>query len=986
MKTAHLCRCVFDAISRCLLGLTLGTNAAGAKKDTPCQRLRFSGAARLILPLLMLWTLSAAVHAQTNGTTADGFNYSATNGQIAITGYSGSGDAVTIPSTIPGVSGTVTSIGSYALEWCTNLTDVTIPDSVTSIGDGAFEGCTSLTSVSMGNGVTSIGDDAFCYCYRLKTITVDVLNLSYSSSLDGVLFNKSQTTLIQYPGGKVGSYTIPAGVTSIGARAFDSCSRLSSVTIPASVTSIGESAFDFCAGLTAITVDVLNLSYSSSLDGVLFNKSQTTLVLCPQGKIGSYAIPAGVTSIGNGALSGCAGLTSVTIPASVASIGNRAFQFCTSLTSAVFMGNAPTMDWGVFDYTASGFAVYFTSGTEDFSTPTWEGYPSAILGSSPTVANSTAVNITSTTATLGGKVTTNGGAMDTVLGVVFAPTATNPNPQLGGTGVTNVTGTGSSGVFTVYVSGLTPVTQYTFAAYATNSAGTGYSTTGEFTTLYEFDFTVDSGTSITITRYTGLGGDVSIPATITNGGNTYQVTGIGDWAFGGCSSLTSVTIPAGVTSIGMAPFGGCGSLAAITVDTLNDNYGILDGVLFNKSQTKLIQYPGGKAGTYTIPSGLTSIGDYAFYYSTGLTSVTIPASVTSIGDGAFVACTSLSAITVDSQNGVYSSSADGVLFNISQTALIQCPGGKAGGYTIPYSVTNIGDGAFGGCTSLTSVAIPDSVTSIGGEVFSGCNSLTSVSIGSGVTNIGHNAFSGCTSLTSVSIGSGVTNIGPNAFDHCTSLTSVAIPHSVTTIGPNAFYSCSGLTSVTIPDSVTSIGDDAFYDCSDLTSAVFMGNAPSMGMFVFGFPVNEFTIYYFNGKAGFVLADWGPYQIVSMGDPSPASIWLITNGLPFNANLQEDPNSDGVNLLMAYALNLDPNQNLSGSMPQPVFAGNQMHLTFFAGNSDVNYTVESSTDLQHWSTDGVTLSDLDAISKERTATVDMTSTCLFMRLVVDGGSF
>ena len=149
---------------------------------------------------------------------------------------------------------------------------------------------------------------------------------------------------------------------------------------------------------------------------------------------------------------------------------------------------------------------------------------------------------------------------------------------------------------------------------------------------------------------------------------------------------------------------------------------------------------------------------------------------------------------------------------------------------------------------------------------------------------------------------------------------------------------------------------------------------------------SFTVYYFNGSSGFTSPTWMGYPTVNMGARSAVPPWLLSNGLPYNADPQSDPNGDGVNLLMAYALNLDPNQNLSGSIPQPVFAANQMRLTFYAGRADVNYTVESSTDLQHWSTDGVTLSDLDAISKERTATVDMSGTCLFMRLVVDGVNF
>ena len=145
------------------------------------------------------------------------FTYTTNNGTITITGYTGSGGAVTIPDTINGLP--VTSIGDNAFYYCTSLTSVTIPTSVTSIGDYAFYRCTSLTSVTIANSVTSIGNQAFADCTSLTAITVDTNNPAYSS-VDGVLFNKSQTTLIQCPGGKAGSYTIPDSVTSIGDYAF----------------------------------------------------------------------------------------------------------------------------------------------------------------------------------------------------------------------------------------------------------------------------------------------------------------------------------------------------------------------------------------------------------------------------------------------------------------------------------------------------------------------------------------------------------------------------------------------------------------------------------------------------------------------------------------------------------------------------------------------------------------------------------------------
>ena len=176
---------------------------------------------------------------------------------------------------------------------------------------------------------------------------------------------------------------------------------------------------------------------------------------------------------------------------------------------------------------------------------------------------------------------------------------------------------------------------------------------------------------------------------------------------------------------------------------------------------------------------VTSIGNNAFQYCDGLTSVTIPNSVTSIGDYVFYGCSGLTSVTIGN------------------------------------SVTSIGWGAFNRCSGLTSVTIPNSVKSIGDEAFYWCSGLTSVTIGNSVTSIGDYVFYGCSALTSVTIPNSVTSIGKWAFLCCSGLTSVTIGNSVTSIGARAFEYCSGLTSVTIPNSVTSISVRAFANCPEL---------------------------------------------------------------------------------------------------------------------------------------------------------------------------
>ena len=180
--------------------------------------------------------------------------------------------SITIPSGL-------ISIGDYAFWNCTGLTSITIQNGVTSIGTGAFWNCTGLTSITIPSSVTSIGVNVFYNCTGLTDITVDSSNPSFCSE-SGVLFNKDKTTLIYYPLGKTGSYTIPDGVTAIGDYAFYYCSRLTSVTIPSSVTSIGESAFRHCTGLTSITIPN---SVTSIVNLAFWDCDSLTIVYIPSG-------------------------------------------------------------------------------------------------------------------------------------------------------------------------------------------------------------------------------------------------------------------------------------------------------------------------------------------------------------------------------------------------------------------------------------------------------------------------------------------------------------------------------------------------------------------------------------------------------------------------------------------------------------------------------------------------------------------------------
>ena len=279
---------------------------------------------------------------------------------VTLAGYTGSDDTVVIPSSIEGypvttigasafskyyslisitIPDSVTTIGYSAFSCCTHLTNITIPASVTSIGNSAFSGCTYLMNITIPASVTSIGRLAFWSCNSLPAILVDANNGFYCS-IDGVLFSKDQTTLVQYPPGKAGGYTIPTSVTSIGNHAFRCCYGLTSVTIGDSVTAIGNSAFEGCIGLMSVTI-------SDS-----------------------------VASIGDSAFWGCTSLTNITIPASVTSIEKSAFRSCNGLTSVYFEGNAPSLKGPVFQRTDKA-TIYYKSGTTGWG-ETFGGRPTAL--------------------------------------------------------------------------------------------------------------------------------------------------------------------------------------------------------------------------------------------------------------------------------------------------------------------------------------------------------------------------------------------------------------------------------------------------------------------------------------------------------------------------------------------------------------------------------------------------------------------------------
>ena len=275
------------------------------------------------------------------------------NSVTSIGEYAFSGCTSLTSITIPN---SVTSIKSYAFRWCISLTSITIPNSVTRIGNDAFYECTSLTSITIPNSVTYIGYNAFDGCTSLTSITIPNSVTSIGdhafdgcTSLTSITIPNSVTYIRYYAFSgctSLTSITIPNSVTSIGDYAFSGCTILTSITIPKSVTNIGSAVFSGCISLNNIIVDKGNLSYSS-LDGILYDKSKSTLLAC--GGKENVFVPNSVTSIGKHAFDGCTSLTSITIPNSVTSISSSAFSGCKSLTGITIPNSVTSIGYNAFD-------------------------------------------------------------------------------------------------------------------------------------------------------------------------------------------------------------------------------------------------------------------------------------------------------------------------------------------------------------------------------------------------------------------------------------------------------------------------------------------------------------------------------------------------------------------------------------------------------------------------------------------------------------
>lgn len=755
----------------------------------------------------------------------------------------------------------VTSIGNSAFCYCESMTGINIPESVTSIGNYAFQMCGGLTGITMPEGVTVIGDKALGGCYFVKdafinhsTLTSDNnwgATLCEAETNDGLLtegstvvFCRPWVTDVVIPDGMTSigksafaeraltSITLPESMANIGDYAFEGCA-LTSIVLPESVTSIGDYSFANCSEMTGFIIpkSMTSIGYwafktcyfkkgafvnnsglkSSDNWGATLVDTETDDGLLISGNViiwcrkwaTSITIPQGITSIGDGAFSGCTSLTSVTIPEGVRSIGQAAFSDCTSLTSITIPRSLTRISDLAFRRCESLSAVYI-SDLSAWCRISISGSP----GSSPFAyaqrlflngeelsdlvipddvkeigANTFAGWTGLTSVTIPDNVTS-------IAAIAFAWC----------TGLTSVSiGNGVTSIGIDAFSGCTGLTSVSIGSGVTSIGRTAfYKCTGlekaEFASiasLCRISFFDQTANPLSYAHHLYVDGSEVTELVIPEG-----VTAIGDNIFYGCNSLTSISLPGSITSLGSYSFYGCKGLTDIycyAEDVPEQKDNTFSGVSISKI---FLHVPEGTVDKYKAATSWRSFKIIEIGVEEGIV-------VDGISYRIYTPVHS-KALTADVMAGNNEES------EIVIPSTFECEGET-------YRVTSIGNSAFQNYRNLTSITIPEGVTSIGESAFRGCRNLTSIIIPAGVTSIGERAFDGCSNLTSINIPDGVTSISSYTFNGCRFLTSIVIPDGVTSIGDYTFCDCRSLTSIVIPSGVTSIGRNAFNNCYGMSS-------------------------------------------------------------------------------------------------------------------------------------------------------------------------
>ena len=676
----------------------------------------------------------------------------------------------------------LSSIEEEAFRSCSSLTSVIIPKNVTTIGTEAFRGCSSLTSITIPKNVTSVGLCLFAECGALETVIVESGNTTYDSrnNCNAVIETASNTlvagcknTHIPNSVTCIGdwafrncagltSITIPNSVTSIGYCAFADCSKLASITIPNSVTSISDAAFAYSTSLTSVDLP----SSMSEISGSLFENCSS---------LTSVSIPNGVSFIGYCAFKDCTSLTSMTIPNSVTTIIANAFEGCCGMTTVALSNRLTSIDNYVFKGCSGLTSVTIPNSVKSITKGAFTGCAGLTTISIPSSVTSIGEYAFSNCSNLTSLTISNGVKSIDRFAFSMCRNLTSLIIPKSLTNIVQQAFNGCSGIERI----------------VTESGNTKYDSRDNCNAVIE-----------TASNALVLGCKNTV---IPN-----SVTAIEDYAFQGCSTLTSLFIPHSVSLIYSLAFLGCSGIETIVVESGNSKFDSRNNcnAVIGTASNKLIL---GCKNTI-IPQDVTSIGDYAFYGCSNLTSVIIPQGITSIGEYSFYNCHNLVSVTVGTSTPV--TIKEYAFPNRTKASLYVPMGSKATYSTAKYWKD------FKEIVEIANIDFADTeVKRICVEKwdFNGDGEL-SFGEAAAVTDLGQ-VFKGNSVITSfdeLQYFTGLTSIGDRAFDNCTNLTSLRLPESISSIGLGAFLYCD-LQSIFIPASVKEIGIYPFVHNSNLTS-------------------------------------------------------------------------------------------------------------------------------------------------------------------------
>ena len=642
------------------------------------------------------------------------FEYFESNGEITITGYTGSELDVVIPG----------EIGGYP---------------VTAIAEKAFQLNKTVRSFTIGSKIRSIGSCAFARCASLTNIYVDRAN-PYYQSIDGVLYSGDGKTLLSYPtakayssypvasgtetigeyaffhskvqtvflpdtvstigdyafyyAGELSSINFPTALTSIGDSAFFACQSLTAVDIPATITQIGPSAWAACTSLPAITVAAENPNYTA-VDGVLYTKDMTVLKVYPYAKSGvTFTVPDSVVELEAYAFA-YTGMQSIDGCANLRAIGDSAFYSCTALKS---LPDAPKLE------TIGERAFYSCKALTSLSFPD---------------------------------------SMRSIGEYAFAWCTAVKTFDSGN-------GLQETGKYSVYYC----------TALTTVRLGSGMKTIGEYA-FYKCSrlANVDFGTSVREIGSCAFGGcskitEIVLPDSVElvesaafNSCSTAKtlvlsqnLREIGARAFMGLKGISTLTIPDSVQKIGNSAFNGLSNLLELHLSAKTQEYG--SGVFSSASKLPRVE----------LPEGMTAVPEEMFSSCNALTEVVIPSTVTRIEKGAFRSCKKLGNTELPAGLTYIGESA---FYYAAMTSV-----------TLPAGVTEIGERSFYNISALTEFNFSESLKTIGDFAFYGCGKLTRIVLPDSVESIGTSAFNRCSSLQEVVFGKGLASIGSMCFNYC----------------------------------------------------------------------------------------------------------------------------------------------------------------------------------------------------------------------------